>query len=108
MLDHTMRRARVPGVTNIVPTRGGRHLELDVEAFEKIYQKAGEMGVRIREGYFSRVYEPPDGTAQLYLRDPSGKMVEVNHPDAASLDRSVAGRIQTVPARTADSARARL
>lgn len=36
----------------------------------------------------------------------SGKTVEVNHPDAASLDRSVVGEIQTVPARTGDSARA--
>lgn len=92
---------------------GGHHFGLDVEAleetsFEEIYNKAEEMGVRIREGYFSMVYELPDGAAQLYLRDPAGNMVEVNHPDAASLDRSVIGEIEKVPAETGDSARARL
>lgn len=90
-----------------MPT-GGHHFGLDVEAFEEIYQKAGEMGARIQEGYFSRVYELPDGAAQLYLRDPASNMLEVNHPDAASLDRSVVGEIDKVPAQTEESARARL
>lgn len=86
----------------------GHHFGLDVEAFEEIYQKAGEMGVRIQEGYFSRVYELPDGAAQLYLRDPAGNMVEVNHPDATAVDRSVVGEIEQVPANSQESARARL
>lgn len=87
---------------------GGHHFGLNVEDFEEVYRKAQEMGVRVEEGYFSRVYELPDGAAQLYLRDPASNMVEVNHPDAASLDRSVVGEIERVPAHTEESASARL
>ncbi|MDN5698096.1 MAG: VOC family protein [Rubrobacter sp.] len=92
--------------TEQAPT--GHHFGLDVEEFEEIYRKAEKMGVRVQEGYFSRVYELPDGAAQLYLRDPAGNMVEVNHPDAASLDRSVVGEIEKVPANSQESARATL
>lgn len=49
--------------TEQAPT--GHHFGLDVEAFEEIYQKAEEMGVRIQEEYFSRVYELPDGAEVL-------------------------------------------
>jgi hypothetical protein len=66
------------------------------------------MGARVQEGYFSRVYELPDGAAQLYLRDPAGNMVEVNYPRAAALDRSVIGEIEQVPAENRESARASL
>lgn len=86
----------------------GHHFGLHVDSFEEIHQKAQEMGARIQEGYFSGIYELPDGSAQLYLRDPAGNMVEVNHPDAASLDRSVVGEIEKVSAQTEESARARL
>ncbi|MCA1729793.1 MAG: VOC family protein, partial [Actinobacteria bacterium] len=49
-------------------------------------------------GYFSNIYELPDGTVQLYLRDPAGNMVEVNWPDVSTLDRSVVGEIEKVDA----------
>lgn len=86
----------------------GHHVGLDVDDFEAVFEKAAELGVRITEGYFSRVYKLPDGAAQLYLRDPAGNMVEVNHPDAASLDTSVVGEPEAVPAHTDEAAKARL
>ncbi len=52
-----------------------------------MYLRAKEVGAQVEEGYFSKVYELPDGAVQLYLRDPAGNMVEVNYPDAADLDR---------------------
>lgn len=85
---------------------GGHHFGLDVEDFEAVYRRAREKDVQIKEGYFSNIYELPDGAVQLYLRDPAGNMVEVNYPDAAGLDRSVVGEIQKVPA--GESAGARL
>ncbi len=86
----------------------GHHFGLDVDDFEAVYLKAKEMGAQVGEGYFSKVYELPDGAAQLYLRDPAGNMVEVNFPDAAALDRSVIGEIEKVPSETQESARAKL
>jgi hypothetical protein len=46
---------------------------------------------------------------QMYLRDPSGNMVEVNWPDASTLDRSVVTEeIHKIKAETAESAKATL
>lgn len=60
------------------------------------------------EGYFSELYELPDGAVQLYLRDPAGNMVEVNYPRAADLDASLAGRLRRLPTQDRHSAPARL
>jgi catechol 2,3-dioxygenase-like lactoylglutathione lyase family enzyme len=84
------------------------HFGLDVEDFETVYLKAKEMGAQVEEGYFSKLYELPDGAVQLYLRDPAGNMVEVNYPDAASLDCSVVDHIEKVPAKSQESAKAKL
>ena len=86
----------------------GHHFGLDVDDFEAVCMRAREMGAQVTEGYFSKVYELPDGAVQLYLRDPAGNMVEVNHPDAAALDRSVIGEIEKVPSKTQESAKAKL
>lgn len=75
------------------------HFGLDVDDFEAVYRKANELGVTEGDGYFSKVYELPDGAAQLYLRDPAGNLVEVNWPDASTLDRGVVGEIEKIPAK---------
>jgi hypothetical protein len=67
------------------------------------------MDVREREGYFSYLYEIPDGAVQMYLRNPAGNMVEVNWPDASMLDRSVVTeKIHKIEAETTESAKATL
>jgi catechol 2,3-dioxygenase-like lactoylglutathione lyase family enzyme len=76
----------------------GHHFGLDVDDFEAVYKKAHNLGVTVGEGYFSKVYELPDGAVQLYLHDPAGNMVEANWPDASTLDRSLVGTIEKVPA----------
>ena len=78
------------------PAPQGHHFGLDVDDFEAAYKKANDLGVGIGEGYFSNVYELPDGAVQLYIRDPSGNMVEINHPDVTTLDRSVVPDIQKI------------
>ncbi|MBA3474723.1 MAG: VOC family protein [Rubrobacter sp.] len=80
------------------PAPGGHHFGIEVDDFEATYEKVRELSAQIRSGYFSHVYELPDGAVQLYLRDPAGNMVEVNWPDVATLDRSVVGEIEEVDA----------
>jgi catechol 2,3-dioxygenase-like lactoylglutathione lyase family enzyme len=80
------------------PAPGGHHFGIEVDDFEATYEKVREMGVQEESGYFSHVYELPDGAVQLYLRDPAGNMVEVNWPDVTTLDRSVVGEIEEVDA----------
>lgn len=78
------------------PAPQGHHFGIEVDDFEATYEKVGEMGAQIEEGYFSSVYELPDGAVQLYVRDPAGNMVEVNWPDVSTLDRSVIGDVEKV------------
>ena len=80
------------------PAPSGNHFGLDVEDFEALYRTAKESGIVEDSGYFSNVYELPDGAVQLYVRDPAGNMVEANWPDVATLDRSVIPEIEKVDA----------
>lgn len=80
------------------PAPQGHHFGIEVDDFEATYEKVREMGVQEESGYFSNVYELPDGAVQLYVRDPAGNMVEVNWPDVSTLDRSVIGEIEEVAA----------
>ena len=86
----------------------GHHFGLDVDDFEAVYLRAKEIGAQVQEGYFSKVYELPDGAVQLYLRDPAGNMVEIKQLDAADLGRSVISEIEKVPSKPEGSARAQL
>ena len=77
------------------------HFALDVDDFEAAYLKVRELEVRDDASFGSGIREVPGGEAQMYLRDPGGNLVEVNWPDASSLDRSVVTDIErladTVP-----------
>ena len=64
------------------------HLSFDVDDFESVYLKAKELGC-IQEEDGAIVRGHPAGWAQMYLRDPSGNLVEVDWPDAGTLDRSI-------------------
>ena len=43
----------------------------------------------VHEPPFAQIYELPDGGIQMYLRDPGGNLIEVDHPDATTVDRNV-------------------
>ena len=66
------------------------HFGIEVDDFETAYLRAKELGA-LEPSAFGRgaVRELPDGSAQMYVRDPAGNLVEVVWPDASSLDRSV-------------------
>jgi catechol 2,3-dioxygenase-like lactoylglutathione lyase family enzyme len=70
-----------------VPAPGFHHLGLDVDDFDAAYRVAVERG--LFDGGEPRVRELNDGALQMYLRDPAGNLVEVNWPDASTVDRSL-------------------
>jgi len=65
------------------------HIGIDVDDFEAAYLRARELGILERDSFFEDLYELPDGSVQMYLRDPAGNLVELDWPDVTTLDRSV-------------------
>ena len=78
------------------PAPRSHHLALDVDDFEAAYLKARELELLDDETFGAAVRELPDGAVQMYIRDPSGNLVEVNWPDVSTLDRSVITDIRSV------------
>ena len=70
------------------------HFGLDVDDFEAAYVKASEVGLQDEGVWSPIVRELPDGSVQMYVRDPAGNLVEIDWPDVSTLDRSVVTRIQ--------------
>jgi YD repeat-containing protein len=71
------------------------HVGLNVDDFEDVYRRASERGAHDETAFFSAMYELPDGAVQMYLRDPAGNLIEVDWPDAGTLDPSL--RADLVP-----------
>ena len=69
------------------------HIGLDVDDLETAFVRAKESDLLDRTAFFSSIYELPDGSVQLYLRDPAGNLVELDWPDVSTLDRDVFGDI---------------
>jgi lactoylglutathione lyase len=65
------------------------HVGLNVDDFAAVYWRAREQGLRDDSAFFSGMYELPDGSVQMYLRDPAGNLVEVDWPDARTLDARI-------------------
>jgi lactoylglutathione lyase len=68
-----------------VPINHLNHFGITVDDFPAVYYRAREMGVfeDRMQGY--HLCELPDGKVQLYLHDPAGNTLEVNHPDILTL-----------------------
>lgn len=78
------------------PAPRSHHFALDVDDFEAAYLKAKELELLDDETFGAAVRELPDGAVQMYIRDPSGNLVEVNWPDVSTLDRSIITGIRSV------------
>lgn len=74
------------------PTRF-HHFGVEVDDFEAFYVRLDELGLR-DPAWVSSIYELPSGEVQLYLRDPTGNLVEIDWPDATTLDRSIVGDLR--------------
>jgi catechol 2,3-dioxygenase-like lactoylglutathione lyase family enzyme len=69
------------------------HIAIDVDDLEEAWRRAQELDALDATAFFSPIYELPDGTVQVYLRDPGGNLVELDWPDVTTLDREVFGEI---------------
>jgi catechol 2,3-dioxygenase-like lactoylglutathione lyase family enzyme len=65
------------------------HFGLDVDDFEAAYLKVRSLEIRDDATFLGGIFELPGGEAQMYLRDPAGNLVEIDCPDASSLNREV-------------------
>jgi len=65
------------------------HVGLSVDDFDAVYWRAREERLRDDSAFFSAMYELPDGSVQMYLRDPADNLVEVDWPDARTLDARI-------------------
>lgn len=70
------------------------HLGVTVDDFEAFYVRAKERGIFDTATFGHHFYELPNGVVQLYLRDPSGNLLEVDWPEVDSLDASIVGDLK--------------
>jgi extradiol dioxygenase family protein len=59
------------------------------EQFEALYWRAAREDVFEREAFHHHLYEAPGGVVQLYLKDPSGNIVECDYRDVGDLDPEI-------------------
>ena len=61
------------------------HFGLEIGEFMPVYRRMKELGVLDQVTFGNAMYELPDGGIQMYVRDPAGNLVELDHPDASSI-----------------------
>jgi catechol 2,3-dioxygenase-like lactoylglutathione lyase family enzyme len=67
------------------PTPRRHHIGITVDDFDEAYHRVKN---RADAEFGSELVELPSGQVQLYFRDPAGNLIELNWPDAETLDRS--------------------
>ena len=60
------------------------HFAFTVDDIVGVYEKARDLGILDRTSFGYAIAELPGGEAQLYIRDPSGNLLELDHPDGAA------------------------
>ena len=63
------------------------HLALEVDDLMGVYRRANELGVLDDETFGNVMHELPNGAVQMYIRDPSGNLIELDHRDASTIPR---------------------
>jgi lactoylglutathione lyase len=69
-----------------VPPPAFHHFGLNVDDFAAVYWRASDQRLRDESAFFSGIYELPDGSVQMYVRDPADNLVEIDWPDARALE----------------------
>jgi catechol 2,3-dioxygenase-like lactoylglutathione lyase family enzyme len=61
------------------------HVGINIEDIESVYLRAQELDIQDKSAFFSNMYELPDGSVQMYIRDPAGNLLELDSPDVTTL-----------------------
>lgn len=61
------------------------HFGLQIPEFMPVYRRMKELGALDHVTFGNAMYELPDGGIQMYVRDPAGNLVELDHPDASTI-----------------------
>jgi hypothetical protein len=90
-LEATTRSDTVNRSLSEQPRRSYQHLSIEADDFEAAYLKLKELDAFEQGSRFRYLFELPSGEVQMYFRDPSDNLVEIDWPDVETLDRSVFG-----------------
>ena len=63
------------------------HFGLEITEFMPVYRRMKELGALNHVTFGNAMYELPGGGIQMYVRDPAGNLVELDHPDASTIPR---------------------
>ena len=70
------------------------HLGITVEDVEPVYRAAERRGAFDDQAFGNRLFELPGDVVQLYLRDPAGNLVEIDHHGVDRLPEDLRGRLK--------------
>ena len=79
-----------------VPPPSHHHFAVTVDDLEPVYRAAERRGAFDRETFGNHLVELPGDTVQLYLRDPAGNLVEVDHHGASRLPDDVRAQLRSL------------
>lgn len=71
------------------------HFALDVDDFVAVHDRLDERDCLDEETFGAPLYVLGDGAVQMYFRDPSGNLMEVDHPDVNDLPERIRERART-------------
>ena len=63
------------------------HFGLEITEFMPVYRRMKELGALDHVTFGNAMYELPGGGIQMYVRDPAGNLVELDHRDASTIPR---------------------
>ena len=66
------------------------HFAIDVDDYEAVYRK-------LKDKISNGPRRLPDGSVQMYVHDPAGNLIEIDWPDASTLDPELFGDLDSVP-----------
>ena len=77
------------------------HFGLEIADFMHVYRRMKELGALDHVTFGNSMYELPDGGIQMYVRDPAGNLVELDHPDASTIPPRRGARVPAARRRPA-------
>lgn len=70
------------------------HLGITVNDLEPVYRAAERLGAFDRDAFRNHLVELPGDVAQLYLRDPAGNLVEIDHYGVERLPEDIRTQVR--------------